>query len=45
MKHFYIETNQPHILVWPVIAISRSDEFWVGIGWLNFELGWRKNNA
>jgi hypothetical protein len=29
-------------LVWPVIACSNGGEFWVGVGWLNFEFGWRK---
>lgn len=42
---FYFETNQPHYFVWPVLAVSLYDEFWIGIGWLNFEIGWRKGDG
>jgi hypothetical protein len=40
----YVEKNQPHYLVWPVLAFGEDEEmgFWVGIGWLNREIGWRK---
>jgi len=38
----YFERDQPHCLLWPVIAFGRDAEsLWVGIGWLNMELGWR----
>lgn len=38
----YIEMNQPHCLLWPVIAFGDDVEggIWVGIGWLNMEIGW-----
>jgi hypothetical protein len=45
MKGFYFERDQPHVLLWPVIAISLSDEFWIGIGWLNLEVGWRNGDG
>lgn len=40
----YVEKNQPHYLAWPVLAFGKSETegFWVGIGWLNKEIGWRK---
>ena len=41
----YFETNQPHYLVWPALAIGIDDEFWIGIGWLNFEFGWRNGDG
>lgn len=41
----YIETDQDHWLVWPVLAIGLGDEFWIGIGWLNCEIGWRNGNG
>jgi len=48
-KHMmYFEKNQPHYLVWPVLAFGKDDieGFWIGIGWLNKEIGWKeKNNA
>ncbi len=37
----YFENDKEHYLVWPALALSLSDEFWIGIGWLNFEFGWR----
>lgn len=39
----YIERNQPHWLAWPVLALGKNDTegFWIGIGWLNCEIGWR----
>jgi hypothetical protein len=37
----YVEYDQPHYLVWPALAVGIDDEFWIGIGWLNFEIGWR----
>jgi len=39
----YIEKNQPHYIVWPVLAFGKNDTegFWVGIGWLNKEIGWK----
>ena len=43
-KHMmYIEMNQPHYLVWPALAFGRNDTegFWIGIGWLNKEIGWK----
>ena len=41
MRGFYFEKEQPHILLLPTIAISSKGEFWIGIGWLSFEFGWR----
>ena len=38
----YVEKDQPHILFWPVLAIGWEEDFWIGIGWLNLEIGWRK---
>lgn len=31
----YFETNQPHFVVWPYLAIGIYEELWIGIGWLN----------
>jgi hypothetical protein len=42
---FYFETNQPHYLVWPVLALGLDDEFWIGLCWLNFEIGWRNGDG
>jgi hypothetical protein len=43
----YFEKNQPHWLVWPVLAFGRNDAegIWVGIGWLNKEIGWKEKNT
>jgi hypothetical protein len=41
----YFETDQPHWLVWPALAVGIDDEFWIGIGWLNFEIGWRSGSG
>lgn len=41
----YFETNQPHFVVWPYLAIGIDKELWVGIGWLNFEIGWRNGDG
>ena len=41
----YFEHDQDHWLVWPVLAIGLKDEFWIGIGWLNFEFGWRSGDG
>lgn len=41
----YFETDQPHYLVWPALAVGIDDEFWIGIGWLNFEVGWRNGDG
>ncbi len=41
MRGFYTELKQPHLLVWPAIAIGIENEFWVCVAWLNFEFGWR----
>jgi hypothetical protein len=40
----YVETNQPHFLVWPALAFGKNDagNFWIGICWLNKEIGWIK---
>lgn len=38
---FYFEYDKPYVLVWPVIAVSLADEFWIEIGWLNCIAGWR----
>jgi hypothetical protein len=45
MKGFYFEADQPHVLLWPVIAVGFDEEFWIGIGWLNFEFGWREGDG
>ena len=41
MRGFYLEKNQPHYLLWPVLAFGNERDFWIGIGFLNFEFGWR----
>jgi len=41
----YFEYDQPHYLVWPTLAVGIDDEFWIGIGWLNFEIGWRNGDG
>ncbi len=38
-------SDLPHYLVWPVLAVGIDDEFWFGIGWLNFEFGWRNGDG
>lgn len=40
----YFECDQDHCLVWPVLAVSVRGEFWIGLGWLNFEIGWRSGD-
>jgi hypothetical protein len=42
----YVETNYPHYLVWPALAFGRDDlhGFWIGIGWLNMEVGWKEKH-
>jgi hypothetical protein len=40
----YFETDKEHCFLWPVVAVSLGDEFWLGLGWLNFELGWRSGD-
>jgi hypothetical protein len=42
---FYLETNQPHYFVWPALAVGIDDELWIGLGWLNFEIGWRNGDG
>ena len=42
---FYIETDQPHYLVWPALAVGIDDELWIGLCWLNFEIGWRNGDG
>ena len=42
---FYLETNQTHRLVWPCLAVGIDDELWIGMGWLNFEIGWRDGDS
>lgn len=39
----YFEKNQPHCLVWPVLAFGKNETegVWIGIGWLNLEIGWK----
>ena len=41
----YLETDQPHYLVWPALAVGIDDEFWISISWLNFEFGWRNGDG
>ncbi len=41
----YFEADQPHWLVWPALAIGIDDELWIGIGWLNLEIGWRSGSG
>jgi hypothetical protein len=45
-RMMYFETDQPHWLVWPALAFGRDDlhGFWIGIGWLNMEVGWKEKN-
>ena len=38
---FYFEPNQPHFFVWPALAVGIDSELWIGIGWLNVEIGIR----
>ena len=40
----YFENDKEHYFVWPALALSLSGEFWIGIGWLNFEFGWRSGD-
>jgi hypothetical protein len=41
----YFEANQPHVTVWPYLAVAVEGEFWIGLGWLNFEFGWRSGDG
>jgi len=41
----YFENDQPHFAVWPYLALGLEGEFWIGLGWLNFELGWRSGDG
>lgn len=41
----YFETNQPHFVVWPYLAVGIDEELWIGIGWINFEIGWRNGDG
>jgi hypothetical protein len=41
----YFEHDQPHYLVWPALAVSIGDELWIGLCWLNFEIGWRNGDG
>ena len=41
----YFETDKEYFMVWPALAVSVSDEFWIGVSWLNFELGWRNGDS
>lgn len=41
---FYFERDQGHCIFWPVLAISLRGEFWLGLAWLNMELGWRSGD-
>ena len=45
MNNLYVEWDQPHVILWPVIAVGMGSEFWVGICWLNFEFGWRNGDG
>jgi hypothetical protein len=40
----YFEKSQPHFFLWPALAFGRDEIYglWVGIGWLNVEIGWRE---
>jgi len=40
----YLERDKPYVMLWPAIAVSLADEFWVGLTWLNFEIGWRSGD-
>ena len=37
----YFVHDQQHCLLWPVLAVGWADDFWIGLGWLDFEIGWR----
>ena len=41
----YFETDQPHYFVWPTLAVGIDNELWIGIGWLNFEIGWHNGDG
>ena len=41
----YFENDKEHCYVWPALALSTADEFWIGIGWLWFEIGWRSGSG
>ena len=41
----YFETDKDYFMVWPALAVSLGDEFWIGIAWLNFEFGWRNGDG
>lgn len=38
---FYFEFNQPQFFIWPALAVGIDTELWIGIGWLNVEVGIR----
>jgi hypothetical protein len=37
----YFLHDQPHYILWPVIAFGKNETegYWIGIGWLNLEIG------
>lgn len=39
----YTEKNQPHWIIWPVVAFGKNsiEGFWIGLAWLNLEIGWK----
>ena len=41
----YFEKDQPHCILFPTIAIGMGPEFWVGLAWLNLEIGYRSGDG
>lgn len=41
---FYFEADREYVLLWPVIAVSLTSEFWIEVDWLNFVFGWRSGD-
>ncbi len=40
----YFEHDKEYVFLWPSIAISTVGEFWIGLAWLCFEIGWRSGD-
>lgn len=40
----YFEHDKEYVIIWPAVAVSLANEFWIGLAWLNFEVGWRSGD-
>jgi hypothetical protein len=45
MRGFYFIDDHDYLSLWPVIAVSLQEEFWIGVNWLQYEMGWRSGDG